>query len=399
MQALSKDFGTQSIQDFSRQPDRLSITWKSGSQDEFHYIWLRNNCPTARHPTVGESILDPVSIPLDIAPQHVALTPEGALHIIWDNDQHESYFDPTWLFQHSHKSAHQATALFSPTLWQATDFAQSPPEVDFEAIMASDENLLQWLRLLRQYGFTLVRQVPLERWKVAELAQRIAFLRDSNFGKLFTVESRPDPNSLAYTSHKLNAHTDLVSREAQPGLQFLHCFVFEAQGGENILVDGFAAAEALKSQHPEDYELLTTLPVRYRYQDKDTDITYKSPIIRLDADGAYFEIRYSIALLAPLHLEPDSIKPFYRAYQNFSRLLRSPQFEYKFKLRSGDCEVFDNRRVLHGRAAFNPQSGPRYFEGCYVDTDDFLSRLRVLERQGRDFRQSLSIVHPHETAG
>ena len=392
MQTVAQDFAPQSIQDFSVQPDRLAITWDGGVQDEFHYIWLRNNCPTSRHPLVGESILDPLSIPLDIAPHHVEVMPNGALHITWANDGHESYFDPTWLLQHSPQSADCGTPLPAPILWHAEDFVPRPPEVTFDSIMANDENLLNWLRLLRQYGFTLVRQVPLERWKVAELAQRIAFLRDSNFGKLFTVESRPDPNSLAYTAHRLTAHTDLVSREAQPGLQFLHCFVFEAQGGENILVDGFAAAEALKLQHPADYELLTTLPVRYRYQDADTDITYKSPMIRLDSEGAYFEIRYSNALLAPLHLEADRVKPFYRAYQNFTRILRSPQFEYQFKLQSGDCEVFDNRRVLHGRAAFDPQSGRRYLEGCYVDTDDFLSRLRVLARQGRDFRESLPRV-------
>lgn len=391
-QKLLKPLNSPKITDFSRHPDRLGLIWSDGSYDEFHYIWLRNNCPTARHPIVGESILDPLSIPLDIAPQAVQITQEGALHIVWANDQHESYYDPIWLSQSTYKPEDRQARRFSPTFWQSERFLDSVPEISYESIMANDENLLKWLHLLREYGFTIVREVPLENWKVADLAQRIAFLRDSNFGKLFTVESRPDPNSLAYTADKLTAHTDLVSREAQPGLQFLHCFVFDAEGGENILVDGFAAAEELRSRNPEDYELLTTLPVRYRYQDKHTDITYKSPMIRLDTEGAYFEIRYSTALLAPLDIDPDLVKPFYKAYQNFSRILRSPQFEYQFKLQPGDCEVFDNRRVLHGRAAFHPQSGPRYFEGCYVDTDDFLSRLRVLERQGKDFRESLSIV-------
>jgi len=195
-------------------------------------------------------------------------------------------------------------------------------------------------------------------------------------------------------AHPLSVHTDLVSREAQPGIQFLHCLVFEAEGGDSILVDGFSAAEELRNQYPEDYQLLTTVPVRYRYQDKETDIDFKSPLIRLDTEGNYFEIRYSVHLLAPLDIDPELVKPFYKAYQIFTRLLRSPQFEYKFKLQPGDCEVFNNRRVLHGRTEFDPQSGPRHFQGCYVDTDDFLSRIRVLERQGKDFRESLSIINP-----
>lgn len=49
-------------------------------------------------------------------------------------------------------------------------------------------------------------------------------------------------------------------------------------------------------------------------------------------------------------------------------------------LGAGEMVVFDNRRVLHGRDAFDPQSGSRYLHGCYVDRGEFESRLRVLSR-------------------
>jgi gamma-butyrobetaine dioxygenase len=42
--------------------------------------------------------------------------------------------------------------------------------------------------------------------------------------------------------------------------------------------------------------------------------------------------------------------------------------------------TFDNRRVLHGRTAFDPNSGPRHLQGTYLDRDLVLSRLRVLDR-------------------
>jgi gamma-butyrobetaine dioxygenase len=108
-------------------------------------------------------------------------------------------------------------------------------------------------------------------------------------------------------------------------------------------------------------------------------------VVRLDQRGQYFEVRYSNALLAPLQCDPSDVLSFYRAYQHYSRLLREPRFEYSFRLGAGDCELFDNRRVMHGRQEFDPQSGQRLLEGCYVDTDDYLSRLRVLERTA-DFR-------------
>ena len=42
--------------------------------------------------------------------------------------------------------------------------------------------------------------------------------------------------------------------------------------------------------------------------------------------------------------------------------------------------VFDNRRVLHARNAFDLKAGRRHLQGCYIDRDELLSRIRVLER-------------------
>ena len=50
----------------------------------------------------------------------------------------------------------------------------------------------------------------------------------------------------------------------------------------------------------------------------------------------------------------------------------------KHHARPGDIWVFDNLRVLHGRAAFTPTS-PRELEGGYFAWDDIDSLLRVAE--------------------
>jgi gamma-butyrobetaine dioxygenase len=50
------------------------------------------------------------------------------------------------------------------------------------------------------------------------------------------------------------------------------------------------------------------------------------------------------------------------------------------RLGEGQMVVFDNRRVLHGRRAFDPATGKRRLRGCYVDRSEFTSRLRVLQR-------------------
>jgi gamma-butyrobetaine dioxygenase len=50
------------------------------------------------------------------------------------------------------------------------------------------------------------------------------------------------------------------------------------------------------------------------------------------------------------------------------------------RLRAGDMWAFDNRRVMHARTEFDPSTGRRHLQGCYVDRDELLSRWRVLSR-------------------
>jgi gamma-butyrobetaine dioxygenase len=357
--------------------DRLIVGWSDDSTNEFHHVWLRDNCGCVecRHPIVGERLSDPAAIELSLVPTSVVAG--ASVQVVW-SDGHRSVFSPGWLRDHAYGSTSPARS--SPfRFWTAAE-VQTPPQMQFDDVMASDDALVEWLRLLRAFGFTIVRGVPTDPGTVANLAQRVGKLRDSNFGLIWEVESLPKPDSLAYTSVKLTAHTDLVSREAQPGLQFLHCLVNEASGGESFLVDGFSVAEELKRQSPEHFATLTRVNVSFRYQNDFTDVYASFPVVRLDHNGGYYEVRYSNALMAPLHCDPDDVVPFYEAYQHYSRLLRDPRWEYSFRLEAGDCEVFDNRRVMHGRQEFDSQSGRRHLQGCYVDTDDFLSRLRVLER-------------------
>jgi gamma-butyrobetaine dioxygenase len=42
--------------------------------------------------------------------------------------------------------------------------------------------------------------------------------------------------------------------------------------------------------------------------------------------------------------------------------------------------MVDNRRVLHGRTGFR-SGGERHLQSCYIERDEFTSRLRVLDRE------------------
>jgi gamma-butyrobetaine dioxygenase len=368
------------ISNVERFEDQTVVTWGDGATARFHWLWLRDNCPCdqCRHPTVGERMLDSLLIPFDIEALSVERIGHGeGLAVEW-SDGHRSDYNARWLTANSYDPPPRPAA---PTQTWRAGFV--PPDAQFAEVMADDGALAVWLQRIVDHGVTIVRNTPTEQGTVVRLAERIAHIRNSNFGPIWNVASKPDADTLAYTSHTLTLHNDLVSREMMPGVQFLHCIVFEATGGDSVLVDGYACAEHLRTTDPEAFALLTTVPVPHRYVSPTTDVRYSSPMIKLDRSGRVVEIRYSNALLAPFDVDGDRMMALYRAVRSFTTLMRAPEFAISLRLRPGDAMVFDNYRVLHGRTAFDPTSGARHLQGTYIDRDDLLSRLRVLDRATR----------------
>ena len=72
---------------------------------------------------------------------------------------------------------------------------------------------------------------------------------------------------------------------------------------------------------------------------------------------------------------------FYRAYRKFAELIHSDQFNVHFRLEPGDIFGFNNRRVLHGRTEFDPNSGRRHLQGYYIDRAEIIGRLNFFKKQ------------------
>ena len=89
---------------------------------------------------------------------------------------------------------------------------------------------------------------------------------------------------------------------------------------------------------------------------------------------------FEAQLRGPIDVPGHQTIALYKAYSCFIRLTREERFQFFHRLNSGDLIVFDNRRVLHARNAFDLKTGSRHLQGCYVDRDELLSRIRVLER-------------------
>jgi gamma-butyrobetaine dioxygenase len=205
-------------------------------------------------------------------------------------------------------------------------------------------------------------------------------MRSTNFGGRFDVRSVPNPNNAAYTAIGLELHTDLPNWRQPPDIQLLYCLENDAEGGESSFADGFAAAEILRAEKPDAFRVLSETPIDFRFQDDGHDIAVREPVIDLDAEGRPREIRFNNWIRDTLSLPLDRIEAWYDAYRAFWQILRRPEGRVELTLAPGQMVAFDNRRVLHGRNAFDPNTGKRHLQGTYLDLDMLQSHLRVLSR-------------------
>lgn len=67
---------------------------------------------------------------------------------------------------------------------------------------------------------------------------------------------------------------------------------------------------------------------------------------------------------------------FYKDLQLLTKMIRSQEYEWWFKLEPGTVMIFDNWRLLHGRSKY---TGKRVLTGSYVQRTEFMSAARVLK--------------------
>jgi gamma-butyrobetaine dioxygenase len=71
----------------------------------------------------------------------------------------------------------------------------------------------------------------------------------------------------------------------------------------------------------------------------------------------------------------------YEAIAALWALLRDTRYHLNLKLRPGELIAYDNNRILHGRKSFDPNSGERHLQGCYMNMEDLDSAMRMSERR------------------
>ena len=349
----------------------------------FNYYWLRDLCSSTIDQQTHERIFDISDLP-NAPVARSATVSNGELIIAWKNESHETRLLLSALEPYAFGQGHaQDSAALPRRLWSSGQYP-SFARICMCDILNEDESRKQFTRSLIEDGVALVTDMDNSDDALTRLAEAIGPVTPSVDGFYFDVRLTIEPTNLAYTANALELHTDLPNEEAAPGVQFLHCRANSVEGGRSLFVDGATVAEALRCERPEDFELLSSHDIPFFRRYGNWDYRSYQRVIELDHAGNVSGLTVSQHLQDTLDLPQDVLDAYYPALVNFIQMLKQERFMNRFRLSAGECIVFDNHRVVHGREAFSAHSGERHLRGCYVDRAALRSTYRILVRQSCD---------------
>ena len=291
------------------------------------------------------------------------------IKVLWPDLQKPVTYSYEFL---SNNSLNNKSKTNSLKLWKKNELSDQI-FIDFETIQ-SDEGFKKFLKILYQYGFSVVKNCKKEMSSVENIAKKIGYVRNSIFGGLWSFESNEDRADSSYTQEELRPHTDATYSNDAPGLQLLLCCEYKAKGGDSIMVDGFKIAEVIKRENKELFELLSTINVKGHYIGDGVFLEAERPIFNLNSKNELFQVSFNNYDRAPFRIEKDLTIKFYEAIKKFDLIANSKEYQWKHILKSGELLIFNNWRILHGRSSFN---GTRKISGCYINKEDFDSSCRM----------------------
>ena len=354
----------------------------SSGEAYFNYCWLRDACPSCIDPQTRERIFDVAS--LAELPRATSAHIEGdALVIDWQAETQVSRIPLSLLECFATCGRAEDPADLPRTLWYA-DHGPRFTRVPQQAVLSDPDAKARLTRALIEDGIAIVTQMDGDEDSLPRLVNAIGPITPSAEGLFFDVRVEIEPTNLAFTSGPLEMHTDLPGEEAAPGMQFLHCLENTVEGGLSLFLDGAAVAEALRDEDPEAFRLLADYKIPFFYRHDNWDYRAHQRVIETDPEGRVTGVTISQHLQDTMDLPQHLLDSFYPAFIKFLKMMQEDRFLVRFRSEAGNCVIFDNHRIVHGREGYVADSGTRHLRGCYTDRGALRSTFRVLAKQGFD---------------
>lgn len=353
----------------------LDITWDDGSIGRYPWLWVRDHAhdEATLHPVTQQRQLHTAGVRPDLRGTRASVV-DGDVEVVWNDDTPRSRLPLGFLASFRTTTPAVTDVPAERVLWDAEVIHDQWPSIEHDRVMSDDAGLAAWLELVATYGFAIVTGTPPTIEATEALVRRVGYIRETIFGGFWDFQADLSKADTAYTNLELLPHTDGTYSHDAPGLQLLHCLAFDGEGGESTMVDGFRIASELRSRHPDLYDVLSRVHVPGQYIGDGSHLMAARPILRHDHHGALVQVSFNNADRAPFLLPPDEMDAFYEALRAFEGLANDHALQWRRVNRPGEAMLFDNWRVLHGRAAY---TGHRHLCGAYLNHEDFESRRRL----------------------
>lgn len=359
----------------------LDVPLPDGRLVYFNYYWLRDNGPDSFDPETRERINDIFA--LAEAPKAASAAIAGdCLEIHWLGSEDVSRLPMAQLVQYASAGQRPDVANLARKPW-FSDHYPNVARFAYDAVSADETARRDWAGAMLTDSVALITGMPDTDAGLTDLAGLLGYVRPSYFGHTFEVKTHIKPTNLAFTSAALPLHTDLPSEDFAPGIQYLHCRANSVDGGDSIFVDGLAVAEDFRAAYPDDFRLLVDTDIPYYCEHETFDMRARQHVIELDEYGNISGVTISQHHEDIFDLPQDQLDRYYPVFCRFGRMMREEKYVMRFRLSAGECIVFDNHRIVHGRVSYSATSGDRHLRGCYTDRGELRSTYRILAGEGR----------------
>lgn len=352
----------------------LVVVWSDGVTTRYPWLWLRDHAHDAEtlHPDTQQRQLFTAAVPKGLRGLSFEVVGDS-LEVTWDVLEPMSRLPVAFLAKYRLPRVARAAVDVPVTVWNASSL--TTPTVAYADVMNTEAGVAQWLGRTLQYGFCIVTDTPATASATEALLHRVSYIRETIFGGFWEFSADLAKADTAYTTLELRGHTDGTYSHDAPGFQLLHCLELDATGGESTMVDAFAIARRIEADEPELFEVLCSVAVPGQYIGDGAHLMAARPVFRHDHTGRLVQVSFNNSDRAPFLLDEHDMVAFYDALRVFEEHANDPRLQWRHVLQPGEAMLFDNWRVLHGRAAYQ---GVRRMCGGYLNREDVESRLRQL---------------------
>lgn len=341
----------------------------------FNYFWLRDASTSSIDPQTRERVFDVSQLPNPPKANSMSFG-EGTLMIKWEAEETPSEV-PLHLLEAIATTGHPADVAALPRHVWYCDHLPRIKRVSQAEVVSTEAGRVALTRALIEDGIAIVTQMEPTEESLPKLVEVIGPVTPTGEGLFFNVRVEINPTNLAFTAGPLEMHTDLPGEEAAPGVQFLHCIENTVDGGASLFLDGIAVAMALKEEDAAAFDLLATHKIPFFYRHEKTDYLSHQRVIETDQNGNVTGVTISQHLQDTMDLPQELLDVYYPAFIKFIRMMQDERFVMKFRSEAGNCIVFDNHRIVHGREGYVAESGRRHLRGCYTDRAAMRSTYRI----------------------